>query len=58
MSWHYQIAHRVHQNGDHWYSIREAEDGQVPEILAIEYGWGNDPGYWVAPRCCEKWRQG
>jgi hypothetical protein len=27
MSWHYQIAHRVDQNGDHWYSIREVYEG-------------------------------
>lgn len=30
-------------------------DGQVPELLCIEHGWGNDPGYWVAPPRCEKW---
>jgi len=52
------------EGGEYVWGTCELEDaltiacigsGLVPELLAIEYGWGHDPGYWVAPPRCEKW---
>lgn len=32
-------------------------DGKVDELLAIEHGWDNEPGWWAAPKRCKRWEE-